>query len=242
MFLLRVILSLSSSTCMFFSSIHVLQLSLPLPVEAFVHHHHQRRLFTLNSPLYHHKSTSSLSSSSLSYNGENQQTYTVHVSHENQNATLTIHESESILHALERTKAQINNDSNSDDSFLSSLPDLPKDCRKGNCLTCAASHLPHSNQNSVKTLDDGLAPVMRDMVDREGYVQTCSSYVTGDDVFLELGKCHDVWDAVNSSRGFLNSAEAERIRHEAMAKTMRMADENNVIKWAKKTQKMLDHS
>lgn len=75
---------------------------------------------------------------------------------------------------------------------------------------------------------------MKDAVDKEGYVQTCSSFVTGEDVWLELGVCHDVWDMVNR-----DNLDKERIRYEAMAKSMRMFDEKNVMKWAKKTETML---
>ena len=61
---------------------------------------------------------------------------------------------------------------------------------------------------------------------------------TLEDVVLGLGACHDVWDSIWDSR--VNDEVGERIRSEAMAKTMRMADERNVVKWAKKTEKMLD--
>ena len=73
-------------------------------------------------------------------------------------------------------------------------------------------------------------------MDKDGYVQTCSSYVVGDGVSLELGVCHDVWDTVSHN----GDEVGERIRYEAMAKTMRLADENNIKKWMKKTKKMMD--
>jgi len=225
----------------------------------------QQRRQTLFNILLHGRSSSS-SSSSLDLtvsdrnddSNEKKQTYTLQITHENQNATITIEESESILSALERVKTQQHqpnqsyennnndNDNNNDNvdgqkssnNFLSSLPALPQDCRKGNCLTCAAVHLPNSNKNSVVTLDDGLAPVVRKAVDEKGYVQTCSSYVVGEGVVLGLGVCHDVWDNVWNCR--VNDEVGEQIRFEAMAKTMRLADERNVKKWAKKTERMLD--
>ncbi len=208
-------------------------------------------------------------------NNDQSKSYTLQITHENQNATITIQESESILSALERAKYSNsnsnsnsgsnnnngNNNGNNNKFLLSSLPTFPQDCRRGNCLTCAAIHLPNSNKNAVDTPDgaDGLAPIVRKAIDDKGYVQTCSSYVTGEGVKLALGVCHDVWEDVwdsGSSRGSGNGSGsgngngsgsgrghdevAERIRFEAMAKVMRMADERNVRKWAKKTERMLD--
>ena len=105
-------------------------------------------------------------------------------------------------------------------------------------------HLPQSDQDSVITIDDGLSPFVRDMVDRKGYVQTCSSYVVGDNVWLELGVCHDVWDTIwgtnTNSNGIGNDFKGERIRNEAMAKCIRKADEKNLARWAEKTERILE--
>ena len=200
---------------------------------------------------------------------KSQQTYyTIHIKHENKIGKLIIHETETILQALERSQNDhrrnnnSNNNHNDDDTsrmLLSSLPSLPQECRKGNCLTCAAAHLPNSNQDSVITIDDGLSPFVKRKVNKKGYVQTCSSYVRGDDVWLELDVSNDVWNFIwnlgdgnnesslcsdTSTRSSYDENDdennGERIRNEAMAKCIRMADERNFKRWVQKTERMLD--
>ena len=208
------------------------------------------------SPLNHRLSSLLLSSPSQidatndnnNEKEERKKTYTVNISFESKNTTITVNENESILNALERNKASsLSSPSQSSDDngkngnlHLSSLSSLPQECRRGNCLTCAAMHLPQSNQDSVITVDDGLSPFVRDMVDRKGYVQTCSSYVVGDNVSLELGVCHDVWDTIWGTNSNDNEFKGERIRNEAMAKCIRKVDEKNLARWAEKTERILE--
>lgn len=178
---------------------------------------------------------------------QEQKTYTVNISFENKTTTITVNEKETILSALERNKAsslsssksQNHSDNDNGNLYLSSLSSLPQECRRGNCLTCAAIHLPQSDRDSVVTADDGLTPIVRDVVDQKGYVQTCSSYVVGDNVWLELGVCHDVWDTIWGTNCNSNGVDGERIRNEAMAKCIRKADENNLVRWAMKTERTL---
>ena len=54
------------------------------------------------------------------------------VSHEGRSCQVTVHQGETVLAALERQAPHLRR-------HLTGLPlDLPSDCRRGNCLTCAA--------------------------------------------------------------------------------------------------------
>ncbi len=207
----------------------------------------------------------SSSPSEESKNEKENETFTLHLSHENKISTISIHKSETILHALERHQSQ------SKSNKLSSLPTLPHECRKGNCLTCAAKLISQpppqpplsktkqnqnqqesnndypNNKNSIKTVDDGLSPYIKDLITKKGYVQTCCSYVIEDNVWLELDVCHDAWDFIYDHHDGEDGIDSdmiigrgERIRNEARAKCIRLADERNVQRWAEKTMRMLD--
>ena len=67
---------------------------------------------------------------------------------------------------------------------------------------------------------------------------TCSSYILGDGVELELDVCDDAWREIYTDRT-MHDEEGERIRNEAVAKTIRMANEKNYYKWSKTTEKLL---
>ena len=56
---------------------------------------------------------------------------TVTVSYEGQSCNIIVLPNESILAALERQSIYVQ-------SQLTTLPDMPSDCRRGNCMTCAA--------------------------------------------------------------------------------------------------------
>ena len=120
-----------------------------------------------------------------------------------------------------------------------SLPSLPHECRRGNCLTCSGKHLDQTTRHHVQMIDDGLSPSMHRNICERGLVLTCSSYVVGDGVHLELGVCDDAWREVYGQSG-VDGDDAERIRADAVAKAMRLADENNLNRWALKTERMLD--
>jgi hypothetical protein len=71
-------------------------------------------------------------------------------------------------------------------------------------------------------------------VAKEGYVLTCSSYLTGSGVHLTLGENHQVWEDVYKLR-----LEDERLALETMARIIRRNAEQNVEKWAKETEEVL---
>lgn len=163
---------------------------------------------------------------------ETQKTFQVNVTHQNVTTTLEINSNESILNALERNRAH--------DALA--LPALPNECRKGSCWTCSGRHQSHSNRENVILIDDGLSPSTIEKQEKRGggdddFVLTCSSYVVGEGVALELGVCDKVWKKV-----FMDDDEGEMIRLRATAKTIRLADESNLHKWAEKTEKMLDQN
>mmetsp|Transcript_9900 Transcript_9900/g.12544 ORF Transcript_9900/g.12544 Transcript_9900/m.12544 type:complete len:230 (-) Transcript_9900:6-695(-) len=179
-------------------------------------------------------SASSASASLLSHSSKNdhdtqskESFHLLHLTYENQSTTIDVKESETILSALERNRAH------NSDPLLLSIPSIPQECRKGNCLTCAACHIAPSNKKAIETKNDGLAPRISDLVNKEGFVQTCSSYVTGEGLHLELGVCDDIWKKV-----WKNNEEGERIRNAAMAKTIRLSNEKNLHRWHQKTEKM----
>jgi ferredoxin len=159
------------------------------------------------------------------------ESYTIHVSHQGQSADLKINQNESILSALERSSIH--------DKL--SLSKLPQECRRGNCLTCSSRHAKNSNINNVELREDGLSPSLVDEIKDRNFVLTCSSYVLGDGVELELDVCDDVWREIHIDR-VINDEDGERIRNEAVAKTIRMANEKNYYKWSKKTEKLLMES
>jgi len=68
--------------------------------------------------------------------------------------------------------------------------------------------------------------------------------VVGEGVHLELGVCDDAWREIytEGKDGGNMDMDGERIRSDAVAKAMRLADERNLNKWALKTEKMLDIS
>ena len=174
--------------------------------------------------------------------------YTVQVTHENKTIKFQIKEDESILQALERSKVH--------DKLA--LPSLPQECRRGNCLTCSGrlicssttgdssgdddsskSHRKRINtMSNVEIRKDGLSPNISRTIQEKGIVPTCSSFVVGEGVHFELGVCDDVWREIYGTDS--DDIEGERIRNDAVAKAMRLADEKNLNRWALKTRRMLE--
>jgi len=188
----------------------------PLLKPLRVHHVLPISIRTHTTKLYHANNPQSTSTSNS--------TFAMKVTHQNKTATLQINENESILQALERSKIH--------DQLA--LPSLPHECRRGNCLTCSGRLLLGSNQVQIR--NDGLAPTMQKTIQEKGVVPTCTSFVTGDGVHLELGVCDDVWRDIWD----VKDEEGERIRNDAVARTMRLSDEKNLDKWVEKTEKMLN--
>mmetsp|Transcript_7258 Transcript_7258/g.10395 ORF Transcript_7258/g.10395 Transcript_7258/m.10395 type:complete len:244 (-) Transcript_7258:156-887(-) len=184
---------------------------------------------------------------SMSLEDDNNQNelYTFQVSHEGRTLDIQIDPNETILSALERTAAH---------DYLS-LHSLPSDCRRGNCLTCSGRHLPDSVRENILKGEDGLNPSIsrritgtdptshtREVLSTKSdeFVLTCSSYVIGNGVKLELGVNSDAWERLYSE--ILNDSDAERVRREAVAKVLRKSDERNYDKWIETAEKMIRDS
>lgn len=151
--------------------------------------------------------------------------YRLRVSHEGITSELAVQPGETILSALERAGMGLESSA---------------DCRRGNCLTCAAQHLQDSIADDLGALPDGLSPsVSRELRD-EGVVLTCSSVLRGNGVHLELGANHDVWEQVYKRR--FESPQSQRIAVEAMAKVIRRTAEQNVDEWKDETEEVFRQS
>jgi ferredoxin len=153
--------------------------------------------------------------------------YSLRVSYEGQSCEIAVQPGETVLAALERSGAP----------RTLCLPDVPADCRRGNCLTCTAQHSSNSRSENLRRGQDGLSPSISSLVEEKGYVLTCSSCISGDGVHLQLGENHGVWEDVYSLR--LQDDETRILAREAMARVIRRAAERNVEQWAKETEEVL---
>jgi ferredoxin len=158
----------------------------------------------------------------------NIQEHSIHVSYEGRSCEVPVRQDETILSALERSGA----------ADKLSLPSLPSDCRRGNCLTCSARHVENSEKVSLVRAEDGLSPYMSKQVKKNGYILTCSSHVVGEGLKLELGENHKAWDDMYRLRVEGESAKVAGWR--AMAKTVRMSDERNPDRWVVETEAVLE--
>ena len=156
--------------------------------------------------------------------------FTVQISFEGRACSIQMRSNETILAAMERTGA----------ADLLSLPSVPFDCRRGNCLTCTGRHAENSRTSSIELGDDGLSPHMSHEVRKRGYILTCSSHVVGDGVSLELGLNSDAWTDVYKRR--LEEEPIPSIGREAMAREIRRSDEKNLRRWAAETESALKKS
>jgi ferredoxin len=154
----------------------------------------------------------------------------VKVTFGNESLSISVHEDETILAALERHAI-------SDRMALPSTL-VPSDCRRGNCLTCTGSHASSASRHSHSVVtDDGLSPHMSSWMQEKGFILTCSSKVVGDGLELRLGASSDAWEEAYRKR--LEDEHAKRIGWAAMARTKRKSDEKNVPKWKKETEGVL---
>jgi ferredoxin len=157
--------------------------------------------------------------------------YPVRVSYLGHTHVIEVEEKETILAALERQC-----------SVVPSMASLPSDCRRGNCLTCAARILAGDNNrktsrdNPAVTVDDGLSPDMSDMVRSRGYLLTCSSYVTGPGLVLELGVCQEAWPELYQ---FGSDPSRQAVARAAVARTLRRYAERHVPQWMRDTELVL---
>ena len=163
--------------------------------------------------------------------------YPLHVIHQGHKTTINVNRDEPILQALERQ-------STSSDQLSLALSNIPHECRRGNCLTCASKIAFVSNTNVqqeedinlVANIDNGLSPTIASELTKSGYVLTCCSYVTGPGVVLELDQNNEVWDAVYRQR--LTDGDTKQVALEAQARLLRRVDEENVGRWKNKMEKV----
>lgn len=156
--------------------------------------------------------------------------YLMEVTYEGRSCQVPIYSNETILNGLER--AQTND--------LLAIPELPSDCRRGNCLTCVGRHSIKSQESSLQRGEDGLSPEVSRQISKKGYVLTCSSKVVGSGVKLELGENHNAWKEVYYNR--LTDESTQYVARAAIAKTIRLSNERNLDRWAQKTEMALKQS
>ncbi|CAB9519098.1 expressed unknown protein [Seminavis robusta] len=154
-------------------------------------------------------------------------TYSLEVSYEGRSYKTSIQQGESILAALERTGV----------ADQLAMPSMPSDCRRGNCLTCVGQHDNESNTSSLQRGEDGLSPYMSTQAQQRGYILTCSSFVVGNGVKLQLGANTQAWEELYS--GQLEEEESKEVGRAAMAKVIRLNAERNVEEWARETEETL---
>ncbi len=174
---------------------------------------------------------------------------TVAVSYEGQSCNIQVLPNESILSALERQAKYVQ-------SQLTTLPDMPSDCRRGNCMTCAAliRNHHHNNDNQdviIRPDDNGLSPIISSLIADQGYLLTCSSFVTpphqhdittttldtSNILQLELGVHHEIWQEVYDRR--LTAPETQLVAQAAMARVLRQSAERNPEEWRQSTERLL---
>ena len=149
----------------------------------------------------------------------------VEISHEGRTASVFVQPHETILMALERNRSSM------------ALSSLPFDCQRGNCLTC--SGLIKEGSSSIVRGDDGLAPAVGDNLRKKGFVLTCSSYVVGQGVKIELGQNDAAWTETYKTQPESGMPD---MGNAAAAKALRLAAEKDVPKWARDTEKTLKES
>lgn len=165
--------------------------------------------------------------------------YPVTVRHQGHVATIHVRENEPILHALERQSI----------TTSLGLSNIPHQCRRGNCLTCAA-HLTSSeeeeedeeestnyNNNIQANVNTGLTPSIDRELTSNNYILTCCSYITGPGITLELEQNEIVWDRVYRERVVENMGV---LGMEMRAKQKRGVDERDVGRWRKRMEKLFD--
>ena len=170
--------------------------------------------------------TSSPSTQSTPASPKRPNCYTMEVSYDGRTVEAEIQKGEPILTALERTGAA--------DALC--VPSLPSDCRRGNCLTCVGRHVNGSNASNLVRGEDGLSPHMSKQTQKRGYILTCSSFIAGEGVKLELGKHNNAWDELYRQR--LEEEETQLAGREAMAKTIRFSHERNPQEFVRETEKI----
>lgn len=153
------------------------------------------------------------------------------VTYDGMTCNLDIGKDETILAALERSELVTRG---------LSLPELPSDCRRGNCMTCAAQHHEESKSDNLDQRENGLTPTVAEALREKGLVLTCSSFVLGNGVHLELGENDQAWQEVYRAR--LEDEDTQRVAREAMARVIRRTAEKNVDSWKEETEEVYERS
>jgi len=176
---------------------------------------------------------------------EDEEGYAVRVTYEDRSCDIIVRPYETILEAIERNGTP----------QLLSIPSPPSDCRRGNCMTCAAivlqtqhqqqhdensqQHQPALDSTSV-TVEDGLAPYQSKALQSKGCILTCSSYVHGPGLSIQLNYQNDIWEEMYKTR--LQDESIQSIGRQASAKVIRMAAERNIPKFKAQTEKVWEKS
>lgn len=212
-----------------------------------------------NRPRNANKSSSRNSQSNKNDESELDTGYPVQIIHQGHTSTIFVRKGEPILHALERQSTSSSNkiytiaqhssgvelgecsEVEGKTSSLS-LSYIPNECRRGNCLTCSARlGSTTSEQISIHAnVNNGLSPTVDTELTQLGYILTCCSFVTGPGVTLELDQNDDVWDAVYRRR--ICNKESMRLGMEAQARLLRRVDEENVGRWKRRMEMVLEGS
>jgi len=157
------------------------------------------------------------------------ETFQLVVTYQGQSCEVDVYPDETILAALERNGVM--------DTLC--LPTVPAECRRGNCMTCAGRLLGENNDQLLRG-EDGLAPYVSDILQSSDYVLTCSSFVKGDGLRIELGQNSDLWEKMYHDR--FVSREAHKTKLETVAKLHRLRAESDVPKWTAETEEVLKKS
>ena len=164
--------------------------------------------------------------------------YSVQVIHQGHSTTLMVNKDESILAALERQSTL----GSSTDQVALGLSNIPHECRRGNCMTCATRVIEGVEGGNVRAnVDNGLAPTVLKTLESEGYVLACSTFVSGEGLVIELDQNEQAWDLVYRQRPYVDPTSA-RLGMEARARVKRRLDEIDVPAWKKRTEKSFKDS
>jgi len=215
----RIALSLSVITCLL-----SLVEGLLNPTPPRRRSYQRRSITTTGNPSTSHRNNAAVT------DDDDHEEYLVEVTYEGRSCQVSIRPSETILSGLERARVM--------DQLA--IPELPSDCRRGNCLTCVGRHIQNSEISSLQRGEDGLSPEMSKQISNKGYVLTCSSRIVGDGVRLELGENYKAWKDMYYDR--LYDESTQYISRSAMARTIRLSDERNPELWAVKTETALNLS
>jgi ferredoxin len=155
--------------------------------------------------------------------------YPVKIHHQGHTATIHVKENEPILQALEHQSSSPNN---------LGLSNIPHECRRGNCMTCASRLVSDTEDSLRANINNGLSPTVASELGKEGFILTCCSDITGPGVSLEIEQNDELWGKVYRSR----FNDAEELGMEARARLMRRVDEENVAKWKRRMEMAWDSS